>query len=83
LFIFADRELKAHQKSDEKINCWQKIPGTLPSLSILFSRLHVFVMLETPCASPRPSVFSDYSFLVHHPVTRDDRHHLAHAINGF
>jgi hypothetical protein len=67
LFIFADGELKAHQKSDEQINCWQKIPGTLPSLSILFS---CFFMLESPCASPRPSVFSDYSFLVHHPVTR-------------
>jgi hypothetical protein len=24
--------------------------------------------------------FSDYSFLVHHPVNRDDRHLLAHAM---
>jgi hypothetical protein len=28
----------------------------------------------TPCASPppQPSIFADYSFLVHHPVNRDD-----------
>jgi hypothetical protein len=24
--------------------------------------------------------FSDYSFMVHHPVNRDDRHLLAHAM---
>jgi hypothetical protein len=31
----------------------------------------------TPCASPpRASIFSNYSFLVHHPVNRDDRHSL-------
>jgi hypothetical protein len=24
--------------------------------------------------------FSDYSFLVHHPVNRDDQHLLAHAL---
>jgi hypothetical protein len=29
----------------------------------------------TPCSFPpsRPSIFSDYSFLVHHPVSRDDQ----------
>jgi hypothetical protein len=34
------------------------------------------------CASPppRPSVFYDYSFCVHHPVNWDDRHLLAHAM---
>jgi hypothetical protein len=39
-----------------------------------------------PCAfpPPRPSIFSDYSFLVYHPVNRDDRHLLAHAMaSGF
>jgi hypothetical protein len=32
----------------------------------------------TPCASPppRPSIFSDYSFWVHHLLNRDDRHLL-------
>jgi hypothetical protein len=37
----------------------------------------------TPCASPppRPSIFSNYFFLVvHHPVNWDDRHLLAHAM---
>jgi hypothetical protein len=35
----------------------------------------------TSCASPRPwpSIFSDCSFQVHHPVNRDDHHFLAHA----
>jgi hypothetical protein len=32
------------------------------------------------CLSPQPSIFSDYSFWVHHPVTRDDRQLLAHAM---
>jgi hypothetical protein len=27
-----------------------------------------------------PPFFSDYSFLVHHPVNRDDRHFLALAM---
>jgi hypothetical protein len=27
-----------------------------------------------------PPIFSNYSFLVHHPVNRDDRHLLAQAI---
>jgi hypothetical protein len=36
----------------------------------------------TPCASPplRPFIFSSHSFLVHHPVNRDDRHLLSHAM---
>jgi hypothetical protein len=36
----------------------------------------------TPCASspPRLSIFSDFSFLVHHPVNQDDRHLIARAI---
>jgi hypothetical protein len=35
----------------------------------------------TPCASPPPpSIFSDYSFWVHHLVNWDDRHLLAHAM---
>jgi hypothetical protein len=35
----------------------------------------------TPCASPppQPSIFSDYSFWVHHPINWDDRHLLAQA----
>jgi hypothetical protein len=38
-----------------------------------------FGVLATPCASPppRPSIFSDYSFLVCHPVNWDDWHLLA------
>jgi hypothetical protein len=36
----------------------------------------------TPCASPPPgpSIFSDYSFRVHHPVNWDDQQLLAHAM---
>jgi hypothetical protein len=36
----------------------------------------------TPYASPprQPSIFSDYSFCVHHPVNRDDQHLLARAM---
>jgi hypothetical protein len=36
----------------------------------------------TPCASPPPwpSIFSDYSFWVHHLVNRDDWHLLANAM---
>jgi hypothetical protein len=36
----------------------------------------------TPCASPppRPTIFSDYSFLAHHLANRDDQHFLAHAM---
>jgi hypothetical protein len=36
----------------------------------------------TPCASPPPrqSIFSNYSYWVHHLVNRDDQHPLAHAM---
>jgi hypothetical protein len=36
----------------------------------------------THCAFPPPTPFilSDYSFFVHHPVNRDDRQLLAHAM---
>jgi hypothetical protein len=36
----------------------------------------------TPCASPPPwpSIFSDYSFWVHHRVNQYDRQLLAHAL---
>jgi hypothetical protein len=36
----------------------------------------------TLCATPlpRPSIFSDYSFWIHHLVNRDDRHLLTHAM---
>jgi hypothetical protein len=34
----------------------------------------------TPCAITPPQFFSDYSFLVHHPVNRDDQKLLAHAM---
>jgi hypothetical protein len=42
----------------------------------------LFCGSATPCASPpsRPSIFSNYSFWVHHPANRDDRHLLAHAM---
>jgi hypothetical protein len=41
-----------------------------------------FFWSATPCAFPPPwpSIFSDYSFRVHHLVNRDDRHLLAHAM---
>jgi hypothetical protein len=41
-----------------------------------------FFWSATPCASPppRPSIFSHYSFWVHHLVNWDDRHLLAHAM---
>jgi hypothetical protein len=32
------------------------------------------------CPPPRPSIFFDYSFHVHHPVNREDRHLLSHAM---
>jgi hypothetical protein len=56
--------------------------GTLkpiPSATSLI--LHSFFGSAAPCASPpRPSIFSDYSSWVHHPVSHDDRHLLAHAM---
>jgi hypothetical protein len=43
---------------------------------------YYFLGSGTPCASPPPwpSIFSDYSFRVHHLVNRDDWQLLAHAI---
>jgi hypothetical protein len=43
---------------------------------------NVLFWSATPCASPPPwpSIFSDYSFWVHHLVNRDDRQLLAHAM---
>jgi hypothetical protein len=43
----------------------------------MFER-NIFGRLATPCASPPPwpSIFSDYFFLVHHLVNRDDWHTL-------
>jgi hypothetical protein len=42
--------------------------------------LEGFVWSANPCASPQPSIFFNYSFLVHHPVNPDDWHLLAHAM---
>jgi hypothetical protein len=42
-----------------------------------------FFLSATPCASPtppQPSIFSNYSFWVHHLVNRDDPQLLAHAM---
>jgi hypothetical protein len=41
-----------------------------------------FFWSATPCASPPPlhSIFSDYSFRVHHLVNQDNRQLLAHAM---
>jgi hypothetical protein len=48
---------------------------------LLFGRMCVST---APCASPPPwpSIFSNYSFLAHHPVNRDDWHLLAHAMTS-
>jgi hypothetical protein len=42
----------------------------------------LFFGSATPCASPPPwpSIFSNYSFWVHHLVNQDDRQLLAHAM---
>jgi hypothetical protein len=44
--------------------------------------LGTFFWSATPCASPPPrtSIFSNYSFWVHHLVNQDDRHILANAM---
>jgi hypothetical protein len=44
---------------------------------------HFFFWSATPCASPPawPSIFSDYSFWVHHLFNQYDWHLLAHAIS--
>jgi hypothetical protein len=55
--------------------------GLLSQLFIFL--VSFFVGSATPCASltPRPSSFFPIIFfLVHHPVNRDDRHLLAHAM---
>jgi hypothetical protein len=51
-------------------------------LPILKSIFMFFFGSATPCASPppRPSIFSDYYFWVHHLVNGDERHLLAHAM---
>jgi hypothetical protein len=44
---------------------------------------HFFVLgSATPCASPppRPAIFSNCSFWIHHLVNRNDHHLLAHAM---
>jgi hypothetical protein len=47
-------------------------------------RNHYFILIwsATPCAfpPPRPSIFSDDSFLVHRSVNQDDWHLLSHAM---
>jgi hypothetical protein len=47
-----------------------------------FRYRHAFFGSATPCASPppRPTIFSDDSFLVHHPVNGDDWPLLARAM---
>jgi hypothetical protein len=42
----------------------------------------LFCGSATPCAvlPPWPSIYSDYSFCVHHPANFDDWHLLAHAM---
>jgi hypothetical protein len=40
----------------------------------------VFFGVSNPFPPPRPSIFSDYFFLFHHPVKQDDRQLLAHAV---
>jgi hypothetical protein len=51
---------------------------------VSYSKMSVnfFFWSATPCASPPPwpSIFSDYSFWVHHLVNQDDRQLLAHAM---
>jgi hypothetical protein len=46
--------------------------------------LVLFAGSMTPCASPSPQpyIFSDCSFLVRHPVNRDDWHLLDHAMSS-
>jgi hypothetical protein len=61
--------------------------GNSPNLVTLLTNQPLDIRLcffgsATPCASPppRPSIFSNYSFRVHHLANQDDRHLLAHAI---
>jgi hypothetical protein len=50
--------------------------GDEASFPMCFIAMRYFFLRgpATPCASlpPQPSIFSDYSFLVHHPVNRYD-----------
>jgi hypothetical protein len=47
-------------------------------------KTNLFGGSATPCAFPPPwpSIFSNYSFLVHQPVNRDNRQLLAHAMDS-
>jgi hypothetical protein len=51
-------------------------------LSAQVSICPAFCVSATSCASPkpRPSIFTDYSFWVHHLVNWDDQQFLAHAM---
>jgi hypothetical protein len=60
-----------HPLSDSTIEFRQCVPGRV-------TRLGEFSPIGPP--PPGPSIFSDYSFLVHHPVNQDDWHLLAHAM---
>jgi hypothetical protein len=46
----------------------------------VFNLGHTFFWSATPCAPPPPPRPSNYFWGVHHPVNRDDRHLLAHAM---
>jgi hypothetical protein len=48
----------------------------------LYIDIYIWGGAATPCASLLfgPLFYYDYSFLVHHPVNRDDQHLLAHAM---
>jgi hypothetical protein len=67
---------------------WNATAGTLRNCGQFCNPTHCplkasFGGSATPCASPpppRPTIFSYYSFWIHHPVNRDDRHLLAHAM---
>jgi hypothetical protein len=60
--------------------CWIHPPSLDEGIDTCF--FCFFGGSATPCASPppRPSIFSDYSFGVHHPVNRNVRHLLARAM---
>jgi hypothetical protein len=67
----------------EKISLFVYLCTQKTFLNILLIMLAQFSIVfggpVTPCASPppRPSIFSDYSFWVHHLFNRDDWHLLA------
>jgi hypothetical protein len=67
-------------KVKKQYNC-----STLCNIGNLMGQPFIYLFFRgsaTPCATPppRPSIFSDYSFWVHHLVNRDDLHHLTHAM---